>query len=77
MNELNEKELKATKLLYDHLGLDLESYPTDMENGYLTQNLGRDGLWYMWYLDNSKECVISVDNLEIIADKEFIERNFC
>ena len=43
---------------------------------YLTQNTGRDGEEYIWYMDEHVSVAVRVsDGVELTADE--IEKNFC
>ncbi|NTV89252.1 MAG: hypothetical protein HGA22_02645, partial [Clostridiales bacterium] len=43
----------------------------DIENDYLTTNIGNDGLRYLWYFDGSSELVIDPDGETVDSDGLF------
>jgi hypothetical protein len=63
--------------LYDYLNFDIESVENDIKHDYLTENKGRNGRTYYWYLDEVRCALIDVETGEIIDDEEFIEKQFC
>lgn len=80
-----ERELKIKILSY--VGLidseNMEDWEIDgvikreCEGDYLTECTGRDGINYLWYLDESKEAHLNLETGEIVNfDEEDIERLF-
>lgn len=67
----------AIAKLYDHLNMDIDSVERDIDNGYLSGCLGRDGFAYWWYLDTVKSAAINVLSGEVIDDEDAIDHLFC
>ena len=67
---------EAIEKLYRYMGHDIESVEKDMKHDYLTENEGRNGRTYLWYLDNSECVAIDLETLEIYEDEEFFEKQF-
>ena len=57
--------------LYEYIGYDGDSIMDDIKNDYLTENEGRDGHWYIWYLDSNYNAAIRDDGK--IIDEDDIE----
>ena len=69
--------VEAIKKVYAYIGHDLASVRNDMEHDYLTENEGRDGHTYLWYMDESTCVAVDKDTLEIHEDEDFFEDQFC
>ena len=65
-----------TEELYDWIGHDHDSIENDLKHDYLTENQGRDGQWYLWYMDEVDNAAIRISDGEIISLEE-IEALFC
>ena len=74
-DDLNPQDENIERL-YKHLGIDIQSATDDMENGYLTENEGRDGKTYWWYMYADKNAAIDEDG-NITEDEKAIEDLFC
>ena len=66
------------KLLYEHMNKDYYYYDDDalrddVANDFLTENVGLDGLTYLWYADDIRCCMINTTTLEIIDDVDKID----
>lgn len=82
---LNKKAMEAAKKLYDYLGwfncIDnyretdfIEAIEIDLEYGFLTDHDGKDGKYYLWYMDGEigESVAIRVDDGEILTDEKQI-----
>lgn len=67
----------AVKTLYNHIDMDTDSIQADMDHDYLTQNEGRNGREYLWYMDNETCAAIDLETHDIHDDEEFFEEQFC
>ena len=54
--------------LYNRLDLNIDSIGSDIKADYLTENYGRDGQSYWYYMDTTKEAAINRETGEIITD---------
>ena len=63
--------------LYNYIERDLENVKTDMDCDFLTENTGRDGKDYYWYLDDNRDVAIREEDGAIIDDQETINELFC
>lgn len=77
------EEIPLIVELYDSLCLThctekelLESILNDYKHDYLTKNKGRDGRYYWWYLDETKNAAIRVPDGELISDEKELEKLF-
>lgn len=61
----------------NHYDLSHEDYRHLEDIDYLTENVGRDGNTYYYYLDENYCAAINVVTGEIIDDDETIEELFC
>ena len=68
-SELKEK-------LYDHIGHDMDGVENDIKFDFLTQNEGRDGKQYLWYMDSGTMAIIDEDG-NISEDHDKIDELFC
>lgn len=68
---------EAAKKLYEYMGHDFDSISNDMEHDYLTENPGRNGRSYLWYMDETECVAIDIETLEIHEDEEFFKEQFC
>lgn len=59
--------------LYDHLNRSIDLIQSDLEDNTLTENTGRSGQRYFWYIDENNDACISIDTLEIIDDERIEE----
>lgn len=76
--ELAEGILNKTpviKELYGHMGLSGDNVKDDILHGYLTDNVGRDGKLYAYYMDESRSAAID-ENGNITEDEESLEALF-
>ena len=64
------------KKLYDHLGISTDGLANDVKCDFLTQNEGRDGKRYLWYMDSGKQAVIDAEG-NVIDDYDKIDELFC
>lgn len=78
---LNKKEMRAANNLYDYIGFLgyskeelIEAVDNDIEHGYLTDHIGKDGKYYWWYMDgeSGESVAIRVDDGEILTDEKQI-----
>lgn len=74
-NNLIEARWLVEKL-YKWIGHDLGDVENDIEHDYLTENTGRDGKDYLWYLDETTNAIIDVDG-NICEDDDRIDELFC
>lgn len=63
--------------LYSYMGRDFANIQTDMDCDFLTENTGRDGKDYYWYLDDNRDVAIREEDGAIIDDQETIKELFC
>ena len=71
---LGNKEL--IQKLYDHIGHDMDGVENDIKFDFLTQNEGRDGKQYLWYMDSGMMAIIDEDG-NISEDHDKIDELFC
>ena len=69
--------MESARKLYDYLEISEYLIPADMENGFLTENKGRDGQEYYFYFDGSTSAAINKATGEIVTDDARIEELFC
>ena len=78
---LNGKAMEAAKKLYDYIGFCgysdeelTETIENDLGHGYLTDHDGKDGKYYLWYVDDEahESVAICVDTGEILTDEKEI-----
>lgn len=62
--------------LYKWIGHDVSEAEEDIKHDYLTENTGRDGKDYLWYLDETTNAVIDADG-NICEDENAIDELFC
>ncbi len=74
-NKLIETKWLVEKL-YKWIGHDLGEVENDIEHDYLTENTGRDGKDYLWYLDETTNAIIDADG-NICEDNGRIDELFC
>lgn len=67
---------KMTEKLYDYLDLDINNIYTDSFHDYLTENHGRDGELYWWYMDETRSAAINKITGEIISDSKRLDDLF-
>ena len=71
------KEYKErAEQLYNYMDHDPQYIEEDCEHDYLTNNTGRDGRDYLWYLDENKSVAIDILTGEIIDDETKIDELF-
>ena len=71
---LSNREL--IQKLYDHIGHDMDGVENDIKFDFLTQNEGRDGKQYLWYMDSGMMAIIDEDG-NISEDHDKIDELFC
>lgn len=71
---LNKKEL--IEKLYGHLGIPASDVENDIAHDYLTDNEGRDGKLYIWYMDENRCAAVDADGT-IVDDEEKLKELFC
>lgn len=71
---LTDKEVDAARALRSYLGFedDTDLLMEDIEYGYITTNIGRDGKTYVWYADESNNVAVEVETLTLIEDEDEI-----
>lgn len=62
--------LKAITTLYNELSFNEPDVINDINNGYLTDHESRSGRPVLWYMDETNNKAIYVDNLLILSDEE-------
>lgn len=77
LEETNLLDYKALiEKLYRWIGHDLDAVEDDIKHDYLTENTGRDGKDYLWYLDETTNAIIDADG-NICEDDDRIDELFC
>lgn len=71
---LSDREL--IQKLYDHIGHHMDGVENDIKFDFLTQNEGRDGKQYLWYMDSGMMAIIDEDG-NISEDHDKIDELFC
>lgn len=78
--EVDEPDLLGNReliqKLYDHIGHDMDGIENDIKFDFLTQNEGRDGKQYLWYMDSGMMAIIDEDG-NISEDHDKIDELFC
>lgn len=72
-----EMKMELIEKLYSYMGRAFANIQTDMDCGFLTENVGRDGKDYYWYLDDNREAAIREEDGCIIDDTSVIGDLFC
>ena len=71
---LDDREL--IEKLYAWIGHDTEYIEYDIRHDFLSENTGRDGKEYLWYLDETSNAIIDADG-NICEDSVRIDELFC
>lgn len=77
-NDINRFISKDDPLekLYNYLGMDINNSEDDIMNCYLTENRGRDGEMYFYYMDETKIGAVNESTGEIITDSDQLDDLF-
>lgn len=77
LEETNLLDYKALiEKLYKWIGHDMDGVENDIKFDFLTQNEGRDGKQYLWYMDSGMMAIIDEDG-NISEDYGKIDELFC
>jgi len=60
-------------LAYDMMYDDMDILIDDYHNDYLTVAKGRDGQYYVWYLDEARNWAINLETEEFISEEKISE----
>lgn len=78
--KMDKQTKEAAERLYNYIG-DYANYTVgefeetidnDWKHDYLTDHMGNDGEYYLWYKDECKSAAIRVDDGEIFTDEKEI-----
>ena len=81
--EYTEQEVKAMKAALNEIDIDSDrdSLSLNIKGDYLTTNTGRDGKKYAWYLDDTNNVIVGVEDLKVyvnplLPNEEWVAKNF-